>query len=191
MKTKVDLYFWINCFFTFSLIGYILECIVLTVENRKPVYNRGFGHGPFCIIYGFGAVGAAVLLRPVSDDMVKLYFASMLMATTMEIITGKIMIRLFGAFWWDYSRKPFNYKGIICLESSIAWGFLGLFFFKFLNGFVSQLVDVVPIGLERLVALGLLSFYVADFTYTMRYQLKAAEMEEEEGVSVVGRLKVY
>jgi len=25
----------------------------------------------------------------------------------------------------------------------------------------------------------------------MRYQLKAAEMEEEEGVSVVGRLKVY
>ena len=191
MKTTVDLYFWINCFFTFSLIGYILECIVLTVENRKPVYNRGFGHGPFCIIYGFGAVGAAVLLRPVSDDMVKLYFASMLMATTMELITAKIMIRLFGAFWWDYSRKPFNYKGIICLESSIAWGFLGLFFFKFLNGFVSQLVDVVPIGLERLVALGLLSFYVADFTYTMRYQLKAAEMEEEEGVSVVGRLKVY
>ena len=61
MKTTVDLYFWINCFFTFSLIGYILECIVLTVENRKPVYNRGFGHGPFCIIYGFGAVGAAVL----------------------------------------------------------------------------------------------------------------------------------
>ena len=191
MKTTVDLYFWINCFFTFSLIGYILECIVLTVENRKPVYNRGFGHGPFCIIYGFGAVGAAVLLRPVSDDMVKLYFASMLMATTMELITAKIMIRLFGAFWWDYSQKPFNYKGIICLESSIAWGFLGLFFFKFLNGFVSQLVDVVPIGMERLVALGLLSFYVADFTYTMRYQLKAAEMEEEEGVSVVGRLKVY
>ena len=101
------------------------------------------------------------------------------------------MIKLFGAFWWDYSQKPFNYKGIICLESSIAWGFLGLFFFKFLNGFVSQLVDVVPIGLERLVALGLLSFYVADFTYTMRYQLKAAEMEEEDGVSVVGRLKVY
>ena len=191
MKTTVDLYFWINCFFTFSLIGYILECIVLTVENRKPVYNRGFGHGPFCIIYGFGAVGAAVLLRPVSDDMVKLYFASMLMATTMELITAKIMIRLFGAFWWDYSQKPSNYKGIICLESSIAWGFLGLFFFKFLNGFVSQLVDVVPIGLERLVALGLLSFYVADFTYTMRYQLKAAEMEEEDGVSVVGRLKVY
>ena len=52
-------------------------------------------------------------------------------------------------------------------------------------------MEVVPIGLERLVALGLLSFYAADFTYTMRYQLKAAEMEEEEGVSVVGRLKVY
>ena len=187
----MTIYHTINWFFVFSFIGYLLECTVLSYENRSPVLNRGFGHGPFCVIYGFGALGASLILEPLAGQPVELYFASMVMATSMELVTAHIMIKLFGAFWWDYSQKPFNYKGIICLESSIAWGFLGLFFFKFLNGFVSQLVDVVPIGLERLVALGLLSFYVADFTYTMRYQLKAAEMEEEDGVSVVGRLKVY
>lgn len=187
----MTIYHTINWFFAFSFIGYLLECTVLSYENRRPVLNRGFGHGPFCVIYGFGALGACLILEPLAGQPVELYFASVVMATSMELVTAHIMIKLFGAFWWDYSRKPFNYKGIICLESSIAWGFLGLFFFKFLNGFVSQLVDVVPIGLERLVALGLLSFYVADFTYTMRYQFKAAEMEEEDGVSVVGRLKVY
>lgn len=132
-----------------------------------------------------------MILEPLASRPVELYFASMVMATSMELVTAHIMIRLFGAFWWDYSRKPFNYKGIICLESSIAWGFLGIFFFSFLNGFVNQLVDVVPVGLERLTALGLLSFYAADFAYTMRYQLRAADMEEEEEVPMVGRLKVY
>ena len=47
----------------------------------------------------------------------------MTMATTMELITANVMIRLFGSFWWDYSHKPFNYRGITCLESSLAWTF--------------------------------------------------------------------
>ena len=188
MKTTVDLYFWINCFFTFSLIGYILECIVLTVENRKPVYNRGFGHGPFCIIYGFGAVGAAVLLRPVSDDMVKLYFASMLMATTMELITAKIMLRLFGAFCWDYSKKRCNYKGIICLESSLGWGLLGIIFFRILNVQVQNTVARIPSHVGKYVALALLFFYVFDFFYSFRLELREKNCEDNR--EIIGRMKI-
>ena len=100
---------------------------MLSVENRRPVVDRGFGHGPFCIIYGFGALGANLLLAPVAGRPMELYTASMVMATTMELFTANVMIRLFGAFWWDYSRKPFNYRGIICLESSLAWGFWDYF----------------------------------------------------------------
>ena len=46
---------YINWFFLYSFLGYLLECIVLTVEYKRPVVDRGFGHGPFCVIYGFGA----------------------------------------------------------------------------------------------------------------------------------------
>ena len=106
---------YINWFFLYSFLGYLLECIVLTVEYKRPVVDRGFGHGPFCVIYGFGAVGACLLLSPLSDHPIELYTASMTMATTMELITANVMIRLFGSFWWDYSHKPFNYRGIICL----------------------------------------------------------------------------
>lgn len=187
----MTIYHTINWFFAFSFLGYLLECTVLSYENRKLVLNRGFGHGPFCIIYGFGALGACLILQPVADRTVELYFASMIMATSMELVTAHMMIKLFGAFWWDYSQKLFNYKGIICLESSLAWGFLGIFFFRFLNGFVHQVVEYVPTGLERLLALGLLAFYVADFLYTLRYQLRAAGEDCDEGVAMVGRLKVY
>lgn len=185
----MTIYHMINWFFAFSFLGYLLECTVLTYENKKPVWNRGFGHGPFCIIYGFGAIGACLILQPVADQPVRLYLSSMMMATSMELLTAHVMIRLFGSFWWDYSRKPLNYRGIICLESSLAWGFLGIFFFRFLNGFVNGLVDVIPYSLERFVALSLLVFYVADFTYTMRTQLRASE--EEDDTPMLGRLKVY
>lgn len=186
----MDIYFWINCFFTFSLLGYILECIVLTLENRQIVYNRGFGHGPFCIIYGFGAVGAALLLSPLSDSMVKLYFGSMMMATTMELVTARIMIWLFGAFWWDYSRKRYNYKGIICLESSLGWGLLGILFFRILNVQVQRAVSRIPEQMGKYVAIALLAFYAADFLYSFRVEWKEKEREEEEESPVLGRMKV-
>ena len=125
----MDIYSFINWFFMYSFLGYLLECVVLSVEYKRPVVDRGFGHGPFCIIYGFGALGACMLLSPVSGRPVELYTASMAMATTLELVTANIMVRLFGAFWWDYSHKAFNYKGMVCLESSLAWGLLGLFFF--------------------------------------------------------------
>ena len=46
----------------------------------------------------------------------------MAMATTMELFTANIMIRLFGAFWWDYSRKKIQLNGRICLQNSLLFG---------------------------------------------------------------------
>lgn len=184
----MSIYHEINCFFLFSFLGYILECTVLSYENKRPVLNRGFGHGPFCIIYGFGSLGAMIILRPLVDNPAALYLASLTMATFMELLTAGIMIRLFGSFWWDYSQKPFNYKGIICLESSIAWGFLGIFYFRFLNGFVNQMVGMIPEFLQRFIAMTLLVFYVADFVYTMRLHLKS---DCDDDTPMLGRLKVY
>ena len=76
----MSIFNYVNWFFMYSFLGYLLECIVLTIEYKKPVVDRGFGHGPFCIIYGFGAVGACLLLSPLSDHPVELYTASMTMA---------------------------------------------------------------------------------------------------------------
>lgn len=183
----MTIYHMINWFFFFSFFGYLLECLVLSVEHRQPVLNRGFGHGPFCIIYGFGAIGAYLLLRPFAARPAVLFIASMTMATSMEIVTAELMIRLFGAFWWDYSRKPFNYRGIICLESSIGWGFLGILFFACLDGFAHNMVSLIPRVHEAKLAGGLVLFYLLDFSYCMRLRLNG---EEDDG-DVVGRLKVY
>ena len=183
----MNIYDFINWFFMYSFLGYLLECIVLSAEYKRPVVDRGFGHGPFCVIYGFGALGAMFLLTPVAGDPVKLYTASMVMATVMELVTAAVMIRLFGSFWWDYSTKPFNYRGIICLESSLAWGLLGIFFFHFLDRQVRQAVGHIPVKAGHVLAWVLPLYYLLDLLWCIHRRLGGEEGEKE----AVGRLKLY
>ena len=188
MILGMNFFYFLNWFFAFSIFGYILECIVLSMENRRLVLDRGFVHGPFCIIYSFGALGAYLFLKPLAGNLVLLYFASMALATTMELVTAHVMIRLFGSFWWDYSKKRFNYKGIICLESSIGWGFLGIFFFYALDNFVHGVVGLIPPQAGMVLGVGLLTYYIVDFTVCLAKNRR--EKNNPESEERVGRLRV-
>ena len=183
----MDMYRILHTFVLFSFLGYLMECVVLSIEKKRLVLDRGFMKGPFCIIYGFGALIIPALLRPFSHNLFLLFAAGMLLATVLEYLTGIAMMRLFGSLWWDYSHKAFNYRGMVCLESSLAWGLLGLFFFYVLDSRVRTLVIRIPGNVGNMLAVGLTVFYLVDFIHCLR--LRMGGMEEEE--PVIGRLKVY
>ena len=42
MEELMSICNYINWFFLYSFLGYLLECIVLTVEYKRPVVDRGF-----------------------------------------------------------------------------------------------------------------------------------------------------
>lgn len=176
----------INWFFMFSFVGYILECIVLSIENHTKVTNRGFTHLPICIIYGFCAVVATIILTPLMNSPFLLFLFSSALATTAELITANVMIKMFGGFWWDYSMKRFNYKGMISLETSIGWGFVGIIFFYFLNGFMFKLANMLPTFLSMAIALILTVAYVGDFALCM-YKRMTGQETDTEGI---GRKKI-
>lgn len=182
----MDVFYFVNLFFAYSLFGYVLECIVLSMEYKKLVTNRGFVHLPFCIIYGFGAVGAYLFLEPFTFHPLVLAIASSALATTMELLTAKIMIQLFGYFWWDYSNKRWNYNGIICVESSIGWGILGLFFFFFLDRFARTQIHRIPWDICKPLAIFVSFAYIIDFVFCMYKRLCQDEDQSDE----IGRLRV-
>ena len=37
----------------------------------------------------------------------------------MEYLTSYLMENIFNARWWDYSNKPFNINGRICLSNAL------------------------------------------------------------------------
>lgn len=158
-------------FLTYSILGWIVESIYMSICNRK-ITNRGFTKGPMCPIYGFGALTVFFLLRPYSDNPVRLFFMGMFLATALEFITARIMQRIFGEIWWDYREKPFNYRGIICLESSVAWGFYTVGLFLFLHNLVVNMVDCVPLLAGKIIGSIILILYMIDFMIAMYREKK-------------------
>ena len=181
-----DVYHLVSWFILYSMLGWLVESIYMSFCNKK-ITNRGFAKGPFCPIYGFGALGAYYILQPMSGHFIGLYISGAVLATFFEYLVARLMDRVFGEVWWDYSDKPFNYKGIICLESSLGWGLLGIIYFRFLNGFLMRLAGFVPHRFEKRLAVALVLFYLTDFLWCLRHQIKNRGEEQEQ---VIGRLSV-
>lgn len=136
----MDIYHIIASFIIYSMLGWLVESIYMSFCEKR-IINRGFARGPFCPIYGFGGVLGYLILHPLEGKYFQLYLAGAVIATIFEYAVGKLMIAVFGELWWDYHEKPFNYKGIVCLESTIAWGFYAIIIIMFLNGKIMNFID--------------------------------------------------
>lgn len=186
----IDGYEVVMWFLTYSRMGWLVESIYMSFCNHK-ITNRGFAKGPFCPIYGFGALTVFFILRPYSDNSILLFFLGSFLATTLEFLTALVMKRIFGEIWWDYHEKPFNYRGIICLESSIAWGFYTLFLFMFLQNIVAAFVAMIPVRAGRAIGNLILIGYIMDFSATIYRQKKEnlQESMDEEQIQQIEQAK--
>lgn len=114
-------------FIIYAFIGWVTEVVFHAVTLGK-IINRGFLNGPVCPIYGWGMLGVLSLLNFVTQngqkeaDLLFVFAGGMMLATAVELFGGWILDVIFHAKWWDYSDKPFNFHGYICLEFSILWG---------------------------------------------------------------------
>ena len=161
-----DVYHVVHWLLIYSVLGWVVESIYMSFCNKK-LTNRGFIHGPMCPIYGVGALTVYFVLRPLEGNWVALYFGGTFLATSLEYVTAVIMQKVFGCIWWDYNDKPFNYKGILCLESTIAWGFYTLFLFMFLQKWVNSFVGLYPRSIGVYLGAGLIIYYLVDFTISL------------------------
>ena len=169
-SNPVEPYVLVNAFFIYSFMGWVMECIV--IRREKGFWeNRGFARVPFCIIYGFGAMLGYLLLKPFSHNYFLLYLVGAVCATAFEYLTARLMLRLFGTFWWDYTNKPFNYKGILCLESTLGWGVIAVFLFAFMHKFVVGVSLAMPRTVGLMMAVVLSIVYAVDFMMCMRRSL--------------------
>ena len=87
---------WAECillFAVYSLLGWICESTCCSIQAKKFI-NRGFLNGPFCPIYGAGALLIIKLLAPFSANIIVLYLASLFLTSILEYFTGFAMEKL-------------------------------------------------------------------------------------------------
>ena len=174
-----DVYHLIAAFIIYSVLGWFVESAYMSFCNHR-LTNRGFAKGPFCPIYGFGAVIGYLVLNPLSGHYVTLYLTGAFLATTFEYLVGIMMQKLLGEVWWDYTEKPMNYKGIICLESTIAWGFYAIIITMFLHERVLHLIDAMDVAYGRILCIVILAIVTVDYLIRLYLLFKTSIQEEKD-----------
>ena len=137
MQDKIIFYFIIYSFF-----GWCLESVYKTIIFKK-VTNSGFLYGPFCPMYGIGAV-MMIAASNLSDNILVIFLLGFIIFTLWEYLVAVVLEKLFKTKYWDYSHLKFNFQGRICLKNSIYWGILGVLLVFVIQPVVENLTNAIP-----------------------------------------------
>ena len=152
-------------FLIYSCLGWCLE-VVYAAATTGQIVNRGFLNGPVCPIYGFGMVIVLFALTPFARSTLALYIGGVILPSALELVGGWALYRLYHTRWWDYSDKPFNIGGYICLEFSLLWGVGTLVMMKAIHPTIAGLVELVPPFIGFILMCFLYAVYAADVVVT-------------------------
>ena len=140
------LFFYIYCFF-----GWIIESTYVSVCTGNWV-NRGFMRGPVIPIYGTGAVIVLFAVIPFRTSPILVFIVGTVAASILEFVTGFVMERIYKVRYWDYSDKPFNLCGYICLFNSLCWGVLSILLIYLVHSWIEKgvlfLNDMVLLSID-------------------------------------------
>ena len=152
-------------FFIYSFLGWVCECIFCSIPAKKAI-NRGFLLGPYCPIYGFGALLVIHFLRPFTDHPIVLYVTGVIVTSILEYFTSWLMETLFHTKWWDYSTYPFNIHGRVCLRNSLLFGIMVLFVYYVVHPSITHFVLSFPYTIRILLTILLLACILYDLYHT-------------------------
>ena len=145
----------------YSIFGWLLEVFGKFIEKHKFV-DRGFLIGPYCPIYGYGALSMTFLLNKYNDDILVLFVMSMFICSLLEYLTSYFMEKIFNARWWDYSNYKININGRVCLTNTIIFGFLGILVIKVINPFFFAILNKININILYYISYKLFIIFVVD-----------------------------
>lgn len=170
-------------FIIYSFIGWFIEVTIVSLNNRK-LTSRGFLIGPWCPIYGFGAILIFIMLRKYYEDPVALFVMSFLICSVLEYFTSYIMEKLFKTRWWDYSDKKYNLNGRISLISSLFFGFLGLIITYLLNPAIISLINKIPENILNIIGIILLIIFIIDIIVSVNVIFKLKNIASSKDATI-------
>lgn len=133
---------WFLIFIIYPFAGWCME-VLISLVLRKKLINRGFLVGPICPIYGVGALLLSAVLDANEPPLV-IFCVAFVGSAVLEYLASFVMERLFRVRWWDYTERPFNLNGRICLESILSFGIIGVLMLKLITPALIGLFQSLP-----------------------------------------------
>lgn len=169
---------WMLLFYIYCFFVWCFESAYVSLLEHHWV-NRGFLRAPLLPIYGSGALCILLVCLPVKENSFAVFVLGVVFPTLLEYITGYVMELLFKMRYWDYTGKKGNINGYICLQSSIAWGFLSLLLIHFIHPPIGRWVERLPHLALLIVVIVISCVFVSDVIVSFRAAFNLRHVLEE------------
>lgn len=173
MKREHRIEFAFLCFFAYSVLGWCYEVFLEVVVYRWGFSNRGFLFGPYCPVYGFGAlllIGLLsrlqckkILLCRVNITPIFVFLAIMGITTAVELGTSYLLEAITGKWLWNYTSYFANFEGRIALNPSLRFGAGGMLFLYVLQPLFVRIDGMVGKRTRRVLFCICFGIMVLDF----------------------------
>lgn len=166
-------------FLLYSVIGWAYEVFLEVVVYRWGYSDRGVLLGPYCPVYGVGALTFLLcfgwLLKKEGGRLFRwvvrplaLFVGCMAVATAIELATSYILEALTGSWpWQTYVDYGIHFQGRIALSPSIRFGLGGLLFLLVLQPLFERMVGAMGPRLRQGVFWVLAALFVLDCAVTV------------------------
>lgn len=157
-------------FIIYSVLGYIIETLFGIITKGTWESRQSFLYGPFCGIYGVGAVIMIVFLQYFNKTNNSLFWGGFLIGSITEYVISFLGEKIFNVIWWDYSNMPLNINGRVCVFFSLFWGFLAIYLISYVNPKIDRLIEwfkkKISIKKLKIVTAVVIIFLFIDFMLT-------------------------
>lgn len=146
-----------------SFVGVVIELLWCLLTNGYLESRAGLVWGPFNLLYGIGAMAISIALYQYRNyGKLKAFIGGFIAGSVVEYVCSWAQELMFGSRSWDYSDKPFNLNGRICLLYSVFWGLLGILWIKSLYPRMAELILKIPNKIGKPLTWIIFAFFVID-----------------------------
>ena len=157
--------FYVNCFFVYSILGYILETVVSLIT--KSNFKSGILTGPWTIVYGIGALVILFTSNYLFKNLhmnrvietIVLFFVIGIILSFLEALGGVLTEKIFGKVFWDYSSQKYHIGHYISLEMTLVWSVASIIFIYVIHPLLKNLIKKIPLFIT-IILIGLFLFDV-------------------------------
>ena len=165
-------------FLLYSVFGWCYEVFLEVVIYQWGFTNRGVLFGPYCPVYGVGALMFIICFykfvkKPYTGIMkylkpVLVFLLCMLAATLLELLTSYILEFLTGSWpWQTYADYKINFQARIALSPSLRFGLGGLLFLYILQPIFEKLTAKLTPKALNIITIILAIIFITDLMITI------------------------
>lgn len=167
-ENKITLTNMVYIFMFCAILGWLVEVSYVFLINGKLV-SRGMTYGPYCSIYGVGALILYLLFHNIErtkKNIPHVFFISAVIMGAFELLCGLGFKHILGIEMWSYDGQFLEIMDYTTVPIVIGWGILATMFVFMIQPLILKIISIIPQNVVKSIATIIAVVYLIDFSFS-------------------------